>query len=271
MAAGVVAFFVIVGPARVGIFAQTGDIESRYVYFTWPLVIPLIGVAVTGLLGRFRWPEAAVVVVGLLSAIHGLAGVLDETRSEEQREAALRAHVLASARVVTTESFLPDVILDEDSAPSLTAARLQRYQRAGDLPPLPSLTPEQFARTAVSLQARWVDSAPRGVSAAPSVGAVTGATSEPDGDCTRITPRDEVRPELTLAVTERAALRLRSEQGGEATVVRGAGTSGSASGMAASADRDLGAGRDAFLELVPTGAGWRLLLPAAGPTLVCRG
>ena len=269
MAAGVVAFFVIVGPARVATFARTGDIEGRYVYFTWPLLVPLIGLAVTSLFDGWRWREAAVVGLGLVSAVHGFSGVLDETRSEEQREAVLRSRVLSSARVVTTESFLPDVLIDDDSAPSLTASRLQRFQRLGDLPSLPSLTPEQFGRAALPLQARFVGSAPAGVTGAPALGAVTGATSAgtPDGDCTRITPGDEGRPQLTLAVTERSVLRLRSERGGEATVVRGAGDD---PGAAATADYDLGPGRDAFLELVPTGGGWAVLLPADSPTLVCR-
>jgi len=267
LAAGVVVFFTIAGPGRVATFARSGVIEDRYVYFTWAFALPLIGLALTQLSERWRWREAAAVALGLALVVHGLSGALDQTRNQERREANLKGLVLASARVVTTEPFLDDVLVDADSAPSLTAARLQRFQRRGDLPALPSLDPAQQVGVALPLQARFVPAPPEGVTGAPAIGAVTGAASEPEGSCTRITPDGNGRPEVTLVVTAHSVLGIRSARGGEATVVLHSRDDPDA---VATADYDLASGSEAFLELVAGRGGWSILLPDAGPTLVCR-
>jgi hypothetical protein len=247
MAVGGVAFYLLTGFSRVSLFLIRG-VEIRYVYFAWALVLPIVGLALTDLLRRWAWRDAAAVVLGGVLAVHGLSGLLDEVRIEERREMKVRTEVLASARVVTTEASLPDVVLYTDSTPGLTGERLARYQRAGYLDPLPSLTPAQYVVAALPSQGRFQPKAPAGVEATPGLGALTGATAEGDGGCLQVTPDGTRRPELTLFVSQYSKLAIRAAGDGTVTIVRHAAEDPE---ITARQDFDLEGGRPVYLVVVP--------------------
>ena len=265
MAVGGVAFYFLTGFSRVSLFLIRG-VEIRYVYFAWALLLPIVGLALTELLRRWRWRDVAAVVLGATLAVHGLSGLLDEVRIEEQREMGVRARVLASARVVTNEAFIPDAVLYTDSTPGLNGERLARYHRAGYLDPLPSLSPAQYVAAALPFQGRFRPMPAEGVQAAPGLGEATGATSERVGDCLEVTPEGVRRPELALSVSERSQLSIRASEEGTVTLVRHAAEDPD---VTASLDFDLEAGRQVFLEVVAASGGWSLLLPADAPAAVC--
>lgn len=265
MAIGGVAFYLLTGFSRVSLFLIRG-VEIRYVYFAWALLLPIVGLALTELLGRWAWRDVAAGVLGGVLAIHGLSGLLDEARIEERREMGVRARVLASAQVVTNEAFIPDAVLYTDSTPGLNGERLARYHRAGYLDPLPSLSPAQYVAAALPFQGRFRPTAPEGVLASPDLGELTGATSEPAGACLEVTPTGGRRPELALSVSQHSRLRIRSTGQATVTLVRHAAEDPE---ITATQDVDLEAGQQVFLEVVAGSGGWSLLLPAEAPTAVC--
>ena len=134
-AAGAVAFYVLVGLRRDSPFLP-GPTTGRYVWMAFALLVPLIGLAVTTLVHRWR---VAAVVAGALAAVLLVVqtvDLIDAADSAREVKAMERRRVVAGAELIAQGAPLVDdsVLATSTFEDSATVSLLERLDRDGELP-----------------------------------------------------------------------------------------------------------------------------------------
>jgi hypothetical protein len=261
-AIGVALFWCFVGLGR----AKFGDAEataSRYVYMSFALALPAVGLAISWLVSRTLNTAVAATCIGLflvavnLQLLHEAAGA-QAVRAQQIKSEILAASLLVSSGQPLVESSLPEPTFN----PDLTVPALREINRRKWLPRKNVSTPSLLTARG-RLQTELL---PAGPPDRATVLGLSGAQrSVLPGSCLRATPTSS-QPRLVLAAPPGSALRvsLLSASGGNMTVALQSST---ATGDAASIL--LPAHQPSTLAILASNVKAILTLPVSGPTMIC--
>lgn len=273
MCIGAVVFYMTVSLARVDRAGAEQASKSRYVYVGWCLLLPAVALAIDYFV---RSPRARMVVALTLAAVlslNGLEGALSILNEQSKRDVALKKVVLESASIVSTEPFLPGVVVrrapGNDEAGSLTAEKLAELVRGGYLPSLPRLSGKERLDAALPLQVTLASSPtfepdPAG---APVVGTVSGATTGTDADgCLVVTPTSLAAPSVELQPRRAASVRVDSSEGGRLGVAL---QSADSDEVSSELEERIVPGTSVYVDLAGTTNVPILTLPRFGTSTLC--
>lgn len=132
-AGGAVLLFLIVGVGRTALGVDQSR-SSRYVYVSIALLLPLIGVALSTLVGAHRGRLSTIGVFLTLVLLYNI-GVLRSTAiAESDRELKIKRHVLAAAELLRESEQVLGVQVEPQFSPDLDAHSLRGIDEDGRLP-----------------------------------------------------------------------------------------------------------------------------------------
>jgi hypothetical protein len=106
---------------------------SRYAYVAVALLFPAVVLTLTWLVGDSRAAAVAVCVGFLAVALNGASVLREKAGVEAVRETAIRATMLAAAKIATTGRIVPNAVPEPVYSPDVTVGDLVRWWRAGEL------------------------------------------------------------------------------------------------------------------------------------------
>ena len=213
MVIAAVLLYFIISSQRIAVFEATGSVPDRYAYISWALVLPAFGLALHDIGRRTTIRRVIAVVVGAVLLVNALSDLRQEYNKQAARARGVRSNMLGATAFVEREPYLPNVIVDYNSADGVTPVDLLELQKRGDLPALPALTPDVRRKAATAVQVRFnrKRTAPgldRG--SVVSMRSIRDATAEPiSKSCLRVEPEGPA-PQVAFTVDRRSTLRVRT-------------------------------------------------------------
>lgn len=216
LALGAPLFFVVTSLRRYGLFNGEWIYFPRYTYVAFAFILPLLGLALTELLGHVRGHRrlAYGVLAALFVAVFVHQGVeLDDAATKTaRREQELKARVVAAAELVDDDAPIVTDRPAVDCCADLDVAGLRRLARDGDLP---AVTLDTRARTSARTHLQVVvDGGDHGASGPPPrVDALRTTDLATQGDCVVAMTHGRA-PTIRLALAGPSNVVLDSPNGG---------------------------------------------------------
>ncbi|MGH9126113.1 MAG: hypothetical protein ACRDZ8_15525 [Acidimicrobiales bacterium] len=186
MALGTLILFVVIGLGRAG-GSLNGALAPRYAYLAVALLLPVIGLALTDLIGHQRSALVPLLLVLSLVAVTNVDTLRADSDARIALDQPLERQIVAAAALVAGGAPLVRSYPEPVHDPNLTAAALATMARQGKLPS-PVLGPADRIAAAAALQVGLLPAA-----AGPSgpMPTVTGAQVTDEGDCLRLVPAQD--------------------------------------------------------------------------------
>ncbi|MDP8969389.1 MAG: hypothetical protein M3N52_02585 [Actinomycetota bacterium] len=212
LAAGALLFLGLAAVSRIDRWGLEVARWSRYQYVVGALLMPAVGLALTGLLAFRRSLGTAAVGAGLVWMVaHSALGTVGFARARAGVELADRERLVAVADLGAADARPP---IEAKVTPNMELRHLLALRDAGALPDVPlggRARREAEALLRIGLTDRPALPFARGPR--PTVIATARAAVEPAGDCLALRSTGPAA-QVALAVEEPGALRVTSEVGG---------------------------------------------------------
>ncbi len=202
MAIGAVVVYLAIALGR-------GKITYRYSYLAWLLLLPAVALVLQEIGRRATWRRALGIGAGVVLGLVGLYRFNDTVHDSRRIKEDAREFMLAAAALTQTEPYVPDVIVNQSTAPLVRARQLAEWRRDGRFASLAPPSTDERRTITPRLQVRFVKQEPATFSgrARPAIDSVTGGRAVSGDGCVRIESAGK-GPEVALSVPELATVSL---------------------------------------------------------------